>query len=448
MDDEKLHSVPQPRPDTPASASSDLAEQFLLLAAAATEYAMFTLDTDGVVTSWNPGAERLKGYTPDEIIGQHFSRFYPLEDQKRGKPAQLLAIAVAKGSVEDEGWRVRKDGARFWANVVITALRGTDGRLRGFGKVTRDLTDRKRAEDSLRGVLEREREVAARLRAMDKTKDEILSVVAHDLRGPLTVLDGLLETLDDAWGELSSDDKREAIRRMVHSTARLRGLVDDVMDVTRIDTGDLRYEIAAFDADALAAGVVDDVAGTGRARVRVEPSATGAAMAWGDEQRAWQVLANLLSNALKFSPADAPVCLRVVDTHTGEVRFEVEDRGPGVPPEDQERIFDKFSRASAARGRSEGTGLGLYIARSLADGQGGRIHVESEIGRGSTFTFVLPKAGGESRPGAPGQGDHEVARPPAASSNDNPSSAPPASQPRARRHRSVARAGARRRWRP
>src|SRR5437588_8283094 len=236
-------------------------ERFALLAQAATEYAIFTLDTEGFITSWNPGAERLKGYTRDEILGQHFSRFYPPEDIERGKPEHLLAIAVAQGSVEDEGWRVRKDGTRFWGDIVITALRDSDGQLTGFGKVTKDLTDRKRNEDSLCEVLEREREVATRLRAMDKTKDEILSVVAHDLRGPLTVLDGLLETLDDGWDALSSDDKRDAVRRMAGSTARLRTLVDAVMDVTRIDTGDLLYEITGFDADTFAASVVVDVAG-------------------------------------------------------------------------------------------------------------------------------------------------------------------------------------------
>src|SRR4051812_14415897 len=210
------------------------AERFALLAAAATEYAIFTLDTEGIITSWNPGAERLKGYTRDEIIGQHFSRFYPPEALAEGRPERLLTIAVAEGSVEDEGWRVRKDGTPFWGDVVITALRDSDGELRGFGKGTKDLTDRKRHEDSLRELVAREREVADSLRAMDTTKDEILSVVAHDLRGPLTVLDGLLEMLDREWESFSGDDKRDAIRRMAVSTTRLRRLVDDVMDVTRI----------------------------------------------------------------------------------------------------------------------------------------------------------------------------------------------------------------------
>jgi PAS domain S-box-containing protein len=423
-----------------------MAERFALLAQAATEYAIFTLDTDGFITSWNPGAERLKGYTRDEIVGQHFSLFYPAEDVERAKPEHLLAIAVAEGSVEDEGWRVRKDGSQFWADVVITALRGPHGDLRGFGKVTKDLTDRKRNEDSLRAVLEREREVAAGLRAMDKTKDEILAVVAHDLRGPLAVLDGLLEVLDEGWDALSSDEKRDAIRRMSGSTARLRSLVDDVMDVTRIDTGDLFFEITAFDADALAAGAVLDIAGLGANRIHVEPSATGAATAWGDERRAWQVLANLLSNALKFSPPDSPVQLRVIDTSAGEVRFEVEDCGPGVSIEDQKRIFEKFSRAAGASLRAEGTGLGLYIARSLADGQGGRIQLDSEVGKGSTFTFVLPKAGGESRLGG-GKADEREEAGPTLRAVDDPPPADARAMRRGHRRRSIARAGARRRSR-
>src|SRR5947209_525119 len=419
-------------------------ERFALLAQAATEYAIFTLDTDGFITSWNPGAERLKGYTAGEIIGHHFSRFYPPEDVERGKPQYLLDRAVAEGSVEDEGWRVRKDGTLFWADVVITALRSPDGALRGYGKVTKDLTDRKRNEDRLRALLKREREVAARLQAMDKTKDEILSVVAHDLRGPLGVLDGLLQLLDDSWDTLSDGDKRETIRRMTHSTARLRSLVDDVMDVTRIDTGDLRYRIAAFDADELAAAVVDELAGTGGARVVIERSPSGSALAWGDEQRAWQVLGNLLSNALKFSPADAHVRVRVIDT-ADEVHFAVEDHGPGVPPEELSRIFEKFSRAShTSRPASEGTGLGLYIARSLASGQGGRIEVESEIGTGSTFTFVLPKAGGNVRPaatesGAGAEGGDKTVRGP-----HQPATGESRRTSRGHRRRAIARVGARR----
>src|SRR5438067_510839 len=129
----------------------DLAERLALLVDAATDYAIFTLDTDGYVTSWNPGAERLKGYTPDEIIGQHFTRFYPDEDVRSGKCDRELEVAIAEGAIEDEGWRIRKDGTRFWANVVITAVRDAKGELRGFAKITRDLTDRKRAEDALRG---------------------------------------------------------------------------------------------------------------------------------------------------------------------------------------------------------------------------------------------------------------------------------------------------------
>jgi len=146
------------RPEGVARTPSDAAERFALLAQAATEYAIFTLDTAGLVTSWNPGAERLKGYNADEIIGQHFSRFYPPEDVEDGKPVRLLELAAAEGSVEDEGWRVRKDGSQFWADVVITALRDSEGRMRGFGKVTKDLTERKRNEDRLWALLERERE--------------------------------------------------------------------------------------------------------------------------------------------------------------------------------------------------------------------------------------------------------------------------------------------------
>jgi len=169
-------------------------------------------------------------------------------------------------------------------------------------------------------------------------------------------------------------------------------------------------------------------------------------MARGDERRAWQVLVNLLSNALKFSPLDSPVQLRVVDTETGEVRFEVEDHGPGVATEDQQRIFEKFSRATGTTAGGEGTGLGLYIARSLAHGQGGRIQVESEVGKGSTFTFVLPKAGGDVRPVAAVSGEHVPPGEAESQHVDEPRPEKPGGAQRGHRRRSVARSGARR-WR-
>ncbi len=169
-------------------------------------------------------------------------------------------------------------------------------------------------------------------------------------------------------------------------------------DVTRIDTGEVRYAITEFDADALAQSVVADVSRNDADRVVLEQSGSTSAKARGDERRSWQVLVNLVSNALEFSPVDAPVRGRVLDTDTGEVHFAVEDRGPGVAPDDQERIFEKFSQGGGLG--AEGTGLGLYIAQSLARGQGGRINVRSELTKGSTFPFVVPEAGGESRPAA------------------------------------------------
>ena len=174
-------------------------------------------------------------------------------------------------------------------------------------------------------------------------------------------------------------------------------------------------------------------------------------MARGDERRAWQVLVNLLSNALKFSPLDSPVELRVVDTDTREVRFEVEDRGPGVAAEDQQRIFEKFSRARAATAGGEGTGLGLYIARSLASGQGGRIQVESELGQGSTFMFVLPKASDDVRPTESGELEGEPKRAGQRTLHavqDPERRSSPRPDARGQRRRSVASVGARRREKP
>ncbi len=184
-----------------------LGDQLALLVSSVVDYAILMLDATGKIVTWNEGAERIKGYTADEIIGRHFSIFYPPEDARSRKPDWELEIAKREGRYEEEGWRLRKDGTRFWANVVITALRDESGKLRGFGKVTRDLTERRRQENARDA--ERERE-AARLRAhadrmaeLERTKAHFLNLASHELRGPLTVVRGYNSMMQDGSIPLS-----------------------------------------------------------------------------------------------------------------------------------------------------------------------------------------------------------------------------------------------------
>ena len=188
-------------------------ERFRLLVSEVSDYAIFLLDPDGRVSSWNLGVERLKGYRADELLGRHFALFYTEEDQRAGLPASGLREAEANGRWENEGWRVRKDGSRFWANVVITALHGADGQLRGFAKVTRDLTERKQGEDTLRGIVERERAAADQLRSVDALRRELVTMVAHDLRGPVSVIQHLLDLLLTQWDELDDAQQRRKVEQ-------------------------------------------------------------------------------------------------------------------------------------------------------------------------------------------------------------------------------------------
>src|ERR1700759_5582705 len=206
-------------------------EPFRLLVESVRDYAIFMLDEDGHVASWNAGAERIKGYKADEIIGKHFSIFYPEEDLKWDKTGYELKEAARVGRFEDENWRIRKDGTRFWANVVITALRDEDGTLRGFGKVTRDLPERKQAEEQ-RLQLAREQVARAEAEAANRSKDEFLATVSHELRTPLNAMLG--------WGRMLNSGKLDqaGIARgleTIERNAKLQAqLIDDLLDVARI----------------------------------------------------------------------------------------------------------------------------------------------------------------------------------------------------------------------
>ena len=368
----------------------DSEERFRLLVSGVRDYAIFLLEPDGTITSWNEGAERLKGYRADEILGRHFSIFYTDPDLQADVPGGGLRKAREEGRWESEGWRVRKDGSRFWASVVISSLTGADGRHRGFAKVTRDLTERKRSEDALRGVLEREREAAARLRDLDRMRGELVTVIAHDLRSPVGVIQSLVHLLLSEWADWTDSEKLDALRRVAGRAETLAGLVDDVFDLARIDAGQLVTEIVPMDLERIVHQVVADVRTTNPEREITLEVDSAATLALGDERRTWQILSNLLSNAVKFSPPPTAVEVAVW-REEGTIVVAVTDHGVGIPEEEQAAVFERFTRLPGAKG-TPGSGIGLFIARSLAEAQGGRIVVDSAPGLGSTFRLSVPAA--------------------------------------------------------
>jgi len=364
----------------------DSEQPFRLMVESVKDYAIFMLDVEGRVETWNAGAEAIKGYRAGEIIGQHLSRFYTPEDLAAGLPQRLLEAATRDGRVENEGWRVRRDGSRFWADVVITALRDSEGRLQGFAKVTRDLTERKRAEeDRLRLIQAQE---AIRLR------DEFLSIASHELRTPLTSLQLQLQSIRQRLGA-TEVPLAQRLERATRSTERLAGLIDALLDVSRISSGTLSLNLQAIDLSEVARDVTEGLlqeASTAGCSVRLD-APVPVPGTW-DQLRIEQVLINLLSNAFRHAPGQ-PLDVRVWQEN-GEARLTVEDRGPGIRPEDLERIFGRFERAAPAR-KYGGLGLGLYVSREIAQAHGGSIEAKNREGGGASFLLRLPLA-----PGAPG----------------------------------------------
>jgi len=358
-----------------------------LMVESVVDYAIFMLDADGRVATWNAGAQRIKEYGAAEVIGQHFSRFYPREDVEAGKPERALDIATREGRYEEEGWRVRKNGTAFWASVVISAVRDETGRLLGFAKVTRDLTERKRGEAELvRAKVEAEK--------ASESKSQFLANMSHELRTPLNSLLILARLLaDNVGGNLSEKQVRFA-QTIYASGMDLLALINDLLDLAKIEAGAMT---ALHVAATPFADLRDEIERTFREVAREKSLAFEVAIAPGlpdsvrtDATRLKQVLKNLLANAFKFTREGA-VQLRIEPRGAGFVAFAVKDTGIGVPPDKQEVIFEAFQQADGSTSREYGgTGLGLSISRELARLLGGRLELQSEPGRGSTFTLVLP----------------------------------------------------------
>jgi PAS domain S-box-containing protein len=398
------------------------ADQLRLLVQGTTDYGIFMLDPQGRVATWNTGAERIKGYSAGEIVGRHFSAFYPREDVERGWPEEELRRASAGGRFEDEGWRLRKDGSRFWANVVITALRDEAGNLRGFSKLTRDLSERREREESLRKlrdelevrVRERTAELAAAneaLREADRRKDEFMAVLAHELRNPLAPISNALQVL-----QLKKDEATvEAVRQMVgRQVGQLKHLVGDLLDAARVTTGKVVLRNQLLDLAQFARIAANDAAG-GLREAGVELAVEAPEVpVWvsGDWTRLTQVLVNLLHNASKFTPAGGRVTV-AVSGDAGTARLVVRDTGEGIPPEVLPRLFTAFGQAGQDLDRSRGgLGLGLALVKGLVELHGGTVRAESEgPGRGSAFAVELPSAA-EPEPlaGAASEGSSKSAR--------------------------------------
>jgi PAS domain S-box-containing protein len=486
---------------------------------AVTDYAIYGLDVGGRIVTWNLGAQRLSGWSEAEAVGEHVSLLHTTEERERGHPDEVLREATLNGRFTEEGWRVRKDGTRFWASVLISAIRAPDGSLSGFTKVTRDLTERRRAEEELRDrearlasivgsamdaivttdderrivlfnraaeqmfgvaaedvlgtridrfVPERQmaaaaesggtartlhgsrgafpalradgtqfpaeatistssvgdqrlitvvlRDVTERMRADEererlliemeassRAKSEFLATMSHELRTPINAIVGYADLMELGIGGDLSPAHADYLRRVRTSSQHLRGLIDDVLDMARVEAG--RLEVRAGEEPLVPAvrQAAELVAPQSAMRnVTLSEADVHPVRYRGDPDRVRQVLVNLLGNAVKFTPAGGSISVRSrvcarrpPGTGLGEgpwVGVEVRDTGIGIPADEIERIFEPFTQVDQAYTREQGgTGLGLAISRRLARRMKGDLTAHSEPGKGSCFTLWLPE---------------------------------------------------------
>jgi two-component system sensor histidine kinase/response regulator len=360
-------------------------ERFRLLVDAVSDYALLMLDPGGYVVSWNTGAERIKGYKADEIIGKHFSCFYMPEAIAKGHPEAELRIAAAEGRYTEEGWRIRKDGSRFLAEVVITAIRNNNGELAGFAKVTRDITERQKFDQQLRKAKET-------AESADAAKGNFLANMSHEIRTPMNGVIGLTGLMLNSELDPQQREFAETIRA---SGETLLTIINDILDFSKVEAGKLLIELLDFDLIETVESSLDLLAETAHGKgieLACEIAPDVHASLRGDPGRLRQILINLIGNAVKFT-TNGEVLVRVsmasqTETHA-TLRFDIKDTGVGISPGEQTDLFKPFSQADGSTTRKYGgTGLGLAIAKHLVLLMGGQIGMESRLQKGSKFWFT------------------------------------------------------------
>jgi PAS domain S-box-containing protein len=369
-----------------ADALRESERHFRLLVNGVTDYALFMLDPTGVVTNWNAGAQRIKGYLPNEIIGQHFSRFYSNADQAAGRPARALRLALESGRYEEEGWRVRKDGTFFWASVVIDPIRDDENRLIGFAKITRDITERREAQQELEKLQLR----LAQSQKLDAL-GQLTGGVAHDFNNLLMVITGSLNALKKMVG----DDPKALRAVQAIDTASQRGaaLTSQLLSFARRQsvnpqTIDVRDSIFSV-RDVLDTGLGSAIELQIEADNRIWPITV-------DRAEFETALVNLVINARDAMPKGGKVTVQAKNVFVDDgvakgdfVAIKVRDTGTGIPDDVVAKIFDPFFTTKPI---GKGTGLGLSQVHGFVHQAGGTIAVDSELGKGTSFTICLPRS--------------------------------------------------------
>lgn len=357
------------------------------------DYAIIVLDANGVIINWNKGAQAIKGYTTQEVVGKNFRIFYPAEDQSRRLPEQLIEEAIQNGKAFHEGWRVRKDGTRFWGSVVIRALLDDDGQVTHLIKVTRDLTERKRGEDILR-------QKNAELEKMNNELAAFAYVASHDLQAPLRKIQSFTSRFVEMEQASLSRHGHEMLQRIQRNAARMEELIRDLLAFARTSAEEHKFE--RVDLHEQLQQVIKDMEEAIIEKNAVIESARLPVLT-GIPFQLHQLLTNLISNALKFSKQDVPLKLTVTaDIVKGEMiegqpaiawrdyhRLVFTDNGVGFESEFNTRVFEVFQRLHS-KSKYAGSGVGLAICKRIVENHEGLIMAHGETDKGAVFEVYLP----------------------------------------------------------
>ena len=360
--------------------------RYRVLIEGVTDYAIYSLDKNGNVASWNTGAQRIKNYTAEEIIGKHFSQFYTKEDAVAGLPARVLETAATTGHYAGEGWRVRKDGTKFWSSVVVTPLRDEVGELIGYSKITRDITDRMNLLEKIQHHAD---ELELRVAEREHTNAELEAFsysVSHDLRSPLRAIEGFTDIILTDYGGQLPAEVIELLQNVAQSAIRMNRLVQDLLEYSRLSR--IEIESAPVSIAAAVKAACDQIDEELRDKIKtsIDPSLRVSA----NMATLTQALFNLINNGLKFYlPEQDPHVEVSARRDGGNIIVEVCDEGIGIAPQHQERVFQVFERLHSTEAYP-GTGIGLAIVKRGINRLGGKVWVESAPGKGSRFYISLP----------------------------------------------------------
>jgi len=358
-------------------------ESFQLMVESVTDCAIIMLDEEGRVKSWNAGAQRIKGYDAKEIIGQPISCFFTQEDIDAHEPERALREAASKGRFEDNGWRVRKDGSKFWANVVMTAVRDSDGELRGYAKLARDMTERRRVEAELN-------EAKALAEAANLAKSEFLSSMSHELRTPLNAILGFAQFMQSDT-PAPTPTQTLSINQILQAGWFLLDLINEILDLSLIESGKVALSLEPVSlAEVLSdcQAMMEPLAQK-RGITMTFPEFDPPCFVTADRIRLRQIFVNLLSNAIKYNRQDGSIVVECVSNPPGFVRLDVTDTGLGLTRDKLAQLFQPFNRLGQEKGTEQGTGIGLVVTKRLVEVMNGKIGVDSTVGQGSVFWIEL-----------------------------------------------------------